>query len=118
LTKKRTTHESYALLLPVPTNGQIRQQVINPHTGGNYGNRSLLTIELLFHGVAGMGSYFTVDTARTDGFIKFISDGQKVSFARDVVPTVDATHFEVFRPMFEFIRSKCPTVETTTAVDA
>lgn len=107
LVKKQTAYDSYALLLPVPATGNIRQQVINPHTGGHYGNRSLLTIELLFHGVAGLERYFTVDTARTDGFIKFISDSQKVTFARDVVPAIEAAHFEVFRPMFDFIRSKC-----------
>ena len=109
LVKKHANHESYALLLPVPANGQINKQVINPHTGGNYGNRSLLTIELLFHGVAGLDGYFAVDTERTDGFIKFISDSQKVTFARDVVPTIDTAHFEVFRPIFELVQSKCGT---------
>lgn len=107
LTKKRNGCESYALLLPVPAAGQIRGQVINPHTGGNFGNRSLLTIELLFHGVPGLDAYFMVDTERTDGFIKFISDGQKTTFAQDVVPTLNAANFEVFRPLFNFIRSKC-----------
>lgn len=107
LVKKRALNDSYALLLPVPPTGQIRQQVINPHTGGNYGNRSLLTIELLFHGVARLDAYFTIDTERTDGFIKFVSDSQKVTFARDVVPTIDAVHFTVFQPLFEFIKSKC-----------
>lgn len=107
LIKKQAAYDSYALLLPVPATGTIKQQVINPHTGGNYGNRSLLTIELLFYGVAGLENYFVVDTDRTDGFIKFISDGQKVTFAKDVVPTIDAAHFEVFRPIFEFIKSKC-----------
>lgn len=108
LVKKHNAHESYAMLLPVPTNGQIRNQVINPHTGGNYGNRSLLTIELLFHGVLGLDQYFVVDTDRTDGFIKFVSDGQKVAFAKDVVPTLVPACFEVFRPIFEFIKSKFP----------
>ena len=107
LAKKRVTSESYALLLPVPATGQIHQQVINPRTGGNYGNKSLLTIELLFHGIGGLDAYFTVDTERTDGFIKFVSDSQQVSFARDVVPTIDAEHFKVFHPLFEFIKSKC-----------
>ncbi|WP_028318862.1 ATP-dependent nuclease [Desulfobulbus elongatus] len=108
LVKKHNAHESYAMLLPVPINGEIRNQVINPHNGGNYGSRSLLTIELLFHGVPGLEQYFVVDTDRTDGFIKFVSDGQKVTFAQDVVPTIHADSFEVFRPMFEFIKSKCP----------
>ena len=107
LAKKRAASESYALLLPVPAAGQIHQQVINPRTGGNYGNKSLLTIELLFHGIGGLDAYFTVDTERTDGFIKFVSDSQKVTFARDVVPTIDAAHFAVFQPLFEFIKSKC-----------
>jgi ABC-type Mn2+/Zn2+ transport system ATPase subunit len=108
LVKKHNAHESYAMLLPVPANGQIRNQVINPHTGGNYGNRSLLTIELLFHGVPGLDQYFVVDTDRTDGFIQFVSDGQKVAFAKDVVPTLAPVCFEVFRPMFGFIKTKCP----------
>ncbi|MFH7320890.1 AAA family ATPase [Desulfurivibrio sp. D14AmB] len=108
LVKKHNAYESYAMLLPVPANGQIRNQVINPHTGGNYGNKSLLTIELLFHGVPGLDQYFVVDTDRTDGFIKFVSDGQKVAFAKDVVPTLAPACFEVFRPMFEFIKTKCP----------
>lgn len=107
LAKKQAAYDSYALLLPVPATGTIKQQVINPHTGGNYGNRSLLTIELLFYGVAGLENYFVVDTDRTDGFIKFISDSQKVAFAKDVVSTIDAAHFEVFRPIFDFINSKC-----------
>jgi predicted ATPase len=107
LTKKRAAVESYALLLPVPSAGKIKKQVINPHTGGNYGNKSLLTIELLFHGIDGLEAYFAVDTERTDGFIKFVSDSQKVKFARDVVPTIDAAHFAIFRPLFEFILSKC-----------
>ncbi|QHE85013.1 ATP-dependent nuclease [Hydrogenophaga sp. BPS33] len=107
LTKKRNGCESYALLLPVPTAGQIRGQVINPRTGGNFGNKSLLTIELLFHGVPGLDAFFTIDTERTDGFIKFISDGQKTTFAQDVVPGLDAAHFSVFRHLFNFIKSKC-----------
>lgn len=107
LTKKRNGCESYALLLPVPVASQIRGQVINPHTGGNFGGKSLLTIELLFHGAPGLDAYFTIDTERTDGFIKFISDSQKTTFARDVVPSLDATHFEAFRPIFDFVLSKC-----------
>ena len=107
LVKKYKSHESFALLLPVPDSSIIRKQVINPHSGGNYGNKSLLTVELLFYGIDTLDSYFIVDTERTDGFIKFISDAQKVTFAQDIVPTLDATHFEVFKPIFEFIRSKC-----------
>lgn len=112
LAKKRNGHESYALLLTVPAAGPIRRQVINPQTGGHYENRSLLTIELLFHGAAGIDAYFAIDIERTDGFIKFISDSQKTTFAKDVVPTLEAEHFAVFRPLFDFVNSKCLNGET------
>lgn len=108
LVKKHNAHESFTTLLPVPDNGQIRNQIINPHTGGNYFNGSLPTIELLFHGVPGLDQYFVVDTDRTDGFIKFVSDGQKAASAKDVVPALDPACFEVCRPTFEFVKSKCP----------
>lgn len=116
LVKKHNAHESFALLLPVPRVGQIMDQVINPHTGGTYGNKSLLTIELLFYGVPGLDEYFVVDTDRTDGFIKFISDSRKVHFAKEVVPSLDSAAFEVFRPMFEFINSKCSAQSEAAAV--
>lgn len=41
--------------------------------------------------------------------IVFKVDGEKTTFAKDVVPTLDPACFEVFRPLFEFIKSKCPT---------
>lgn len=34
--------------------------------------------------------------------------GCEVRFAKDVVPTLDPACFEIFRPMFEYIKSKCP----------
>lgn len=105
LVKKHSTQNGYSLLLPIPTNETIRKQVINPHTGGNYGDRSLLTIEHLFYGVDGLDTYYVVDTSRTDGFIKFVSKSQKVPFAKDVVPTLHESHFEVFKPIFTFIES-------------
>lgn len=105
LVKKFRTFESYSMLLPV-NNPSISHQVLNPSTGNTFGNRSLLTIELMFHGVPGIDTFFVVDRERTDGFIKFISDGQKVRFAEEIVPNLDAVHFEVFRPVFEFILNK------------
>lgn len=106
LVKKHATHNSYAMLLPVPSTDPIKGQVINPRTGGNFGNRSLLTIELLFYGTAGLEAFFIVDAERTDGFRKFIGDSQKVTFAQTIVPSLDSACFEVFRPMFEFIQGK------------
>ena len=107
LTKKHRQHESYSMLLPVPNVNPILSQVINPDTHDNYGNRSLLTIELLFYGVHDLDEYFINDTSRTDNFIKFISDAQKVAFAKEVVPTINADHFKAFRPIFNFVMSTC-----------
>lgn len=117
LAKKYKSYQSYALLLPVPAEGTIRQQVINPQTGENFGGRSLLTIELLFYGIEGLDDYFAVDTERPGGFLKFVSDSRKVSFAKDVVPTINAEHFEVFRPMFDFIKSNSQSLEQQPTQD-
>ena len=107
LTRKHPSHEAYSMLLPVPANPLISKQVINSKNGKNYGKNSLLTIELLFYGVPSLKRYFVVDIDRTDGFIKFINDNQKTEFAKEIVPTIDASHFRVFLPIFEFIKSKC-----------
>ena len=53
-----------------------------------------------------MDKYFSEDTDRTDGFIKFVSDNAKVPFATEVVPKLDKEHFKVFTPIFEFIENK------------
>lgn len=108
LAKKHRTHESYAILLPVPTDDPLKSQVINPHTGTTYGNKSLLTIEHLFYGVDGLDDYFVADTNRTDNFIKFISDGQKVTFAKEVVPSLDKEAFEPFKAIFDIVQSNIP----------
>ncbi|MFM9872971.1 MAG: AAA family ATPase, partial [Fimbriimonadaceae bacterium] len=105
LTKKRETSEGYGLLLPVPLGLSIRNQVLNPISGESYKHHSLLTIELLFHDVPGLETHFAEDTERPDNFRKFNSD--KVNFACNVVPGLDSAHFEVFRPIFEFVLSKC-----------
>lgn len=105
LIKKYKTFKSYSLLLPA-NNSAISNQVLNSITGGTFGNRSLLTIELMFYGTPGIEAFFVVDTERTDGFIKFVSDAQKVKFAEEVVPNIDSQYFEVFRPIFEFIQNK------------
>lgn len=106
LTRKPVNRDCYAMLLPVPQNLSIKDQVIRPETGADYGARSKLTIELLFHDVPNLEGYFEPDPAERDGCIRF--GGDKVSFANEVVKELDAEHFEVFRPVFDFIQSKIP----------
>lgn len=105
LTKKRKDCEGYSILLPVPHHSDISMQVINPNNEMTYKNKSLLTIEHYFYGVDGIEQYFIPDTERTDSFIKFISNNQKVHFAKQVVPTLSAEKFVNFIPLFELIKN-------------
>ncbi|ANQ48063.1 AAA family ATPase [Flammeovirga sp. MY04] len=93
----------HAFILPVPIEKKVTCQVINPTTGNTYKGNSYLTIELLFEHVEGLESYFDNDETKPNNPRKF--KGNKVSFAKEIVPTIPAEHFEIFRPMFENIRS-------------
>ncbi len=113
LTQKHNTQESYVLLLPVPTSSTIKHQVINPSSGNTYQHNSLLTIELLFHDVPELADQFDQDAERTDQFRKF--RGDKVKFAKEKVPQLSSTHFKVFEPLFDFLKTKCPQVTEQAA---
>jgi predicted ATPase len=104
LTRKKTGYEGYAMLLPVPNGLSIRNQVFNANTGKTYEGDSRLTIELLFRDVPELAAYFVVDSSDKAGWIKF--QGAKVHFAETIIPTLGVEHFEVFRPIFDFVRSK------------
>ena len=47
---------------------------------------------------------FEPDPGERDACIRFLGD--KVAFARDVVPTLPEEVFEVFRPIFDFVQAK------------
>lgn len=106
LIKKMEDKEVYAMMLPVPIGKPIESQVINPSTGDTFGERSLMAIEHLFCHISKLKHMFVVDINRPDNFIKF--QGDKVDFAKKIVPTLDKIDFEVFKAMFEFIKSKIP----------
>ncbi|MEH6446019.1 MAG: AAA family ATPase [Oceanospirillaceae bacterium] len=106
LIKKWAHGESYAMMLPVPDNPQITSQVINPTTGETYGGDSLCEIEHMFYGSEKVEAYFSTKRDRGGELIIFSSDANKTKFAKEVVSTVEAEYFEVFRPMFEFIKAK------------
>ncbi|MBE03456.1 MAG: hypothetical protein CMI11_12455 [Oceanospirillales bacterium] len=101
--------ESYALMLPVPASADIQKQVIrNAATGETFGGDSCCEIEHLFYGLDATRNYYQQEPCVGGTKIVFKSDGEKTTFAKEVVPTLDTACFEVFRPMFEFIKSKCP----------
>ena len=109
--KKWAEGESYAIMLPVPVNADIQKQVIrNPATSETFGGDSCCEIEHLFYGLDATKDYYQQEPCVGGSKISFKSDGEKTAFAKEVVPLLDAACFEVFRPMFEFIKSKCPTV--------
>lgn len=112
--KKWAEGESYALMLPVTANDEIQKQVIrNAATGETFGGESCCEIEHLFYGHNATKNYYQHEPCVGGTKIVFKSDGEKTAFAKEVVPRLDPTCFEVFRPMFEFIKSKC-----LSAVDA
>ncbi|EOC1326905.1 AAA family ATPase, partial [Cronobacter dublinensis] len=107
LAKKLEYEYHYALLLPVPKHGDIKKQVIdekNHAWGGNGGSH--LSIELLFYKEDLLDKWF-VKRPFTAGseIIEFVGD--KADFAKTMVPTFPTESFEIFRPLFDFIESKC-----------
>lgn len=107
--KKWAEGESYALMLPVPANADIQKQVIrNAATCETFGGDSCCEIEHLFYGLDATKNYYQHEPCVGGTKIVFKSDGEKTAFAKEVVPALDQACFEVFRPMFEFIKSKCP----------
>jgi hypothetical protein len=106
--KKWAEGESYALMLPVPANADIQKQVIrNAATGETFGGDSCCEIEHQFYGLDATKNYYQQEPCVGGTKIVFKSDGEKTAFAKEVVPALDQACFEVFRPMFEFIKSKC-----------
>jgi len=105
--KKWADGESYALMLPVPTHSDIQKQVIrNPATGETFGGDSCCEIEHLFYGFEATKDFYQHEPCAGGSKIIFKSDGEKTDFAKNIVSKLNSSCFEVFRPMFEFIKSK------------
>jgi len=108
--KRWAEGDSYAIMLPVPSNRDIQKQVIKDATTcETYGGNSCCEIEHLFYGQAATAPYYQVEPCPGGSQIVFKTDADKTSFAKEVVHLLDASCFEVFRPMFEFVKSKCLT---------
>jgi ABC-type Mn2+/Zn2+ transport system ATPase subunit len=106
LIKQMDKNEVYAIMLPVPKGKPIAAQVINPDTSQTYGEHSLMAIEHLFCHIPELGNLFQTDLSLPSKFKRF--QGDKVEFAKKTVPTLGKENFDVFQPMFDFIKSKCP----------
>lgn len=101
LVRKRKNRPGYNMLLPVPLQLSCRKQVVNPATGDHYAHNAFLPIELLFIDEPNLNRHFGIDDKRLGHCMKFKSN--KVTFAKEVVPTLPAEAFENFRPIFDFI---------------
>ncbi len=107
LCRKLKNKQAYAFLLPIPDN-RLRNQVwdeTNPIE--KIIPKPHFCMEHIFWGAQGVDIWFR--EKKETGVITFKGDKHKVKFAKKVVPSLDSACFEAFRPMFEFIRSKCST---------
>jgi energy-coupling factor transporter ATP-binding protein EcfA2 len=112
LCRKLKDKNAHTFLLPVPDNALRVQVWDDSNPIEKIKPKPHFCIEHIFWGVEGLDSWFRSDD-RT-GQIRFKGDKHKVRFAKEVVPKIDAACFEVFRPIFEFIRSKCSAIAKTT----
>lgn len=107
--KKWDGGESYAIMLPIPAQINIQKQVIkDANTKETFGGESCCEIEHLFYDQDATADYYHQEPCPGGTKIVFKSDGEKTFFAKEIIPKLDAACFEVFRPMFDFVRSKCP----------
>jgi predicted ATPase len=104
LTKQFKDFESYAIVLPIPNIDEIKKQVIKD--GKTFEGDSKLELEHLFYSEESK-AFFSVKDIVGGGKIIEISDSQKLKFATDYVSLLKKEAFEVLRPMFDFIISKC-----------
>lgn len=98
--------KAHAFILPVPKIEKVEAQVMNPPgSKEHFAHQAVMGIEHLFYSEQ-TAQYFDIKKLPGGGEILTFS-GNKTKFAREVVPTLDDEIFEVFRPMLDFIRSKC-----------
>ncbi|MDD3055730.1 MAG: AAA family ATPase [Aliarcobacter sp.] len=101
------TKNLFAFLLPVPEIEAIEKQVIfDKPSKTHYAHESRMGIEHLFYTVPHTDFYFEIQPKPGGAQIVHFK-GDKTQFAKEVVKDIDSTYFEVFRPMFDFIKSKC-----------
>jgi len=96
------------MLLPIPNNAVLKPQALkSDNTPWGRGSDSHISIEHLFYESVNEADWFKTEPTSCGGQ-RVLFTGEKVKFAKELVPTLDVAAFEVFRPMFEFIKSKCP----------
>jgi hypothetical protein len=104
--KKVEGRNSYAFLIPVPEIDEIKRQVIaDEATNETYGYQSKVEMEHLFYSDETKSKFNTKSGVGGAQIIE-ISDSAKIEFAQEIVPSLSDAHFEVLKPMFDFIQTK------------
>jgi len=107
LAKKVSNKNSYAIMLPIPEIQRVEDQVvIDKAERITFEGESEMEIEHVFYGDEQTHEYFKEINKPGGGKILEFKDNRKTDFSKNIVPNIDPVHFEVFRPMFEFIISK------------
>jgi len=106
LCQKLQGKNAHTFLLPVPDNDLRKQVWDESNPTEKIRPKPHFCVEHIFWGTDGLDGWFRTDDK--SGLIKFKGDKHKVRFAKEVVSNLDPACFEVFRPMFELIKSKCP----------
>lgn len=104
LCRKIKNQEAYVFLLPIPNN-DLKQQVwdeTNP-TEKIVPKPHFYIEHIFWDSFDDKTEWFK----EKNGIQCFKGDQHKVKFAKEIVPTLPSESFEAFRPMFEFIKSKC-----------
>jgi hypothetical protein len=97
----------YAFLLPVPALPEVEILVIKDKTSQtHFAYKSRMGIEHLFYGDKKSHPYFDLEKIPGGSEILVFKEGSKTIFSEDIIPALDVSCFEVFRPMFDFIKSK------------
>jgi predicted ATPase len=104
LCKQLKFEKHYAFLLPVPNNDAVKPQVLQAD-GSIWGKGvdSHLPIELLFYSEDLLTDWFEIKVKSGGGqIIEFTGD--KVQFAKEVIPSLSREKFELLIPIFEVIK--------------
>lgn len=108
--KKLDNKNAHIFLLPIPEN-KLKSQVCDDNNPiENIKPKPHFCIEHIFWGQPQTANYYRIQTFNGCEEIQFRADRYKVEFAQKIVPSLDAVCFEVFRPMFDFIRLHCKSI--------
>ncbi len=94
--------------MPIPENELKCQVCDDSHPIEKIKSKPHFCIEHVFWEPLQKSGYYIKKEFHVYETIHFKKDKKnKVKFAKEVIPKLDAACFEVFRPMFDFIRSHC-----------